>query len=63
MTAAGGYASGFIEICVIVIKFVGRGGLAVTMVTQYDIDRVKNIESNISKLFFISATMVTIRLY
>ena len=27
----------------------GRGGLAITMVTQYDIERVKNIESNISK--------------
>ena len=27
----------------------GRGGLAITMVTQYDIQRVKNIEAEISK--------------
>ena len=37
------------------INFIGRGGLAVTMVTQYDIERVKNIESNISKYCFISS--------
>ena len=34
------------------INFIGRGGLAITMVTQYDIERVKNIESNISKYFY-----------
>lgn len=34
-------------------KLIGRGGLAITMVTQYDIERVKNIESNISKCCFI----------
>ena len=29
---------------------VGRGGLAIALVTQYDIQRVKNIEAEISKL-------------
>ena len=37
--------------------FLGRRGLAITMVTQYDIERVKNIESNISK--FISAMIIS----
>lgn len=32
-------------------NIIGRGGLAITMVTQYDIERVKHIESKISKLF------------
>lgn len=32
-----------------VVCALGRDGLAITLVTQFDIERVKNIESHISK--------------
>lgn len=33
----------------ILFFFTGRGGMAVTMVTQFDVKNVKNIEKHISK--------------
>ena len=38
------------DTCMSFFFLLGRGGLAITMVTQYDIERLKNVESNISKL-------------
>ena len=49
-TARAGNVASLYQYPLHVYVHVGRGGVAITLMTQYDVMRIKNIEADISKI-------------